>query len=384
MSLAQLEVIHSCAHWIGTHASALLLVIFLTALGVIAALWHLFETRLQEVWAHPDGWRQRFLERPFAQRIRQRYPRMWRFFVARFAHDRYLGLHLTIGLLVTLAAMVGFSAMAAALPGWERLTEFDKHVAMSLKENGTIDHVGIFQTITWFGDYRTLGCLGLVVSLTLLNSRLWSLLVGWVVALTGSGLLSAMPEALFHRVRPEFANSWLTEPGWSVPSGHAMGWLVAYGMLAYVLIAAWQVRFPRTIVAVSAAFVLAIGFSQLYLGVHFFSDMAAGYATATMWLGICVSGCEVVRRRERMRRFLSQLLTNERSKVAIEIALLSRRLQERSFSPSFATEVDFAATLAMASHYRNLRERNRPRGRVPLRSVFSLTMKNERNPSPAR
>ena len=76
-----------------------------------------------------------------------------------------------------------------------------------------------------------------------------------------------MLKALFQRVRPEFASSWLAEPGWSVPSGHAMGSLVAYGMLAYVLIAAWRVRFPRTIVAVSAAFVLAIGFSQLYLGV---------------------------------------------------------------------------------------------------------------------
>ena len=366
---------------IGNHASALLLVIFLTPLGLIAALWRRFETALQELWAHPDGWRQHSFERLFAERIRQRYPRMWRFFVARFAHD-YLGLHLTIGLLVTLAAMVGVSAVAAALPGWERLMEFDQQFAMSLKQNVTIDHVGIFQAITWFSDYRTLVCLGLVVSLTLLNSRLWSLLVGWVVALTGSGLLSAMLKALFQRVRPEFASSWLAEPGWSVPSGHAMGSLVAYGMLAYVLIAAWRVRFPRTIVAVSAAFVLAIGFSQLYLGVHFFSDMAAGYATAMMWLGICVSGCEVVRRRERMRRSLSQLLTNERSKVAIEIALLSRRLQERSFSPSFATEVDFALTLAMSSHYNNLRERTRPRGIVPLRSVFSLTMKNERNPSP--
>ena len=79
MSLAQPEVIHSCAHWIGTHAPALLLVIFLTALAVVAALWHLFETRLQELWAHPDGWRQGFFERRFAQRIRQRYPCMWRF-----------------------------------------------------------------------------------------------------------------------------------------------------------------------------------------------------------------------------------------------------------------------------------------------------------------
>jgi len=325
MSLAQPDVIDSCAYWIAAHALALLLVIFLTALGVIAALWHLFETRRPELSAHPGGWSRRVLERPFAQSLRQRYPRVWRFFGARFASESYLGLNLTIGLLVTLAAMLGFGALADAVTDREELTEFDQQLAMSLHQNGTIDQVRIFEAITRFGDYRTLVCLGLAVSLTLLISRRWLLLVGWVVALTGSGFLNAMLKALFHRARPVFANPWLTESGWSFPSGHAMGSLVTYGMLAYILIVAWRVRFPRTIVAVSVALVLAIGFSRIYLGVHFFSDVAAGYAAAMMWLAICVSGCEVARRRKRMRRFLSQLLTNERSKVAIEVALLSRR-----------------------------------------------------------
>jgi undecaprenyl-diphosphatase len=50
----------------------------------------------------------------------------------------------------------------------------------------------------------------------------------------------------------------------------------------------------------SVALVLAIGFSPIYLGVHFFSDVAAGYAAGMMWLAICVSGCEVARRREQI------------------------------------------------------------------------------------
>ena len=77
MSLYLPEVIDSCAHWIGAHALALLLVIFQAALGIIAALWHVFETRRLELWGHPDTWRRRVLERPFAQRLRQRYPRVW-------------------------------------------------------------------------------------------------------------------------------------------------------------------------------------------------------------------------------------------------------------------------------------------------------------------
>ena len=246
LSLAQQKVIDFCAHWIGAHALALLLVIFLTVLGVIAVVWNLLERRGLELWAHPDGWHRRVLERPFAQMLRQRYPRVWRFSRARLAPDSYLGLHLTIGLLVTLAAMVGFGALADAVTDQEELTEFDQQLAISLHQNGTIDQVGMFEAITRFGDYRTLAWLGLAVSLILLISRCWLMLVGWVVALAGSGFLNAMLKALFHRVRPVFANPWLTEPGWSFPSGHAMGSLVAYGMLAYILIVAWRIPFPRT------------------------------------------------------------------------------------------------------------------------------------------
>jgi membrane-associated phospholipid phosphatase len=295
MSLTRLQVIDSCASWIGAHALAILLVIFVTALGVIATLWRLFELKL---WAHLDGWRQRVLGLAFAERLHKRYPRVWRFFGARFAPDSYLGLHLTIGLLVTLAAMLGFGALADQVVDREELTEFDQQLAISLHHNGAVDQIGIFKAITHFGDYRTLVCVGLAASLILLFNRRWLLLIGWVVALTGSGFLNVMLKALFHRGRPVFADPWLTEPGWSFPSGHAMGSLVAYGMLAYILIVAFRVPFPRTIVTLSVGLVLVIGFSRIYLGVHFLSDVVAGYAAAMMWLAICISGCETARRSE--------------------------------------------------------------------------------------
>ena len=298
-SFGQREVIDSCANWIGAHALALLLLLFLITLGVISALWRTFEL---ELWSHEAIWRQRAFELPFVQLIRQRYPRVWRFFGARLAPDSYLGLHLTLGLLITLAAMVGFGALADAVADRENLTRFDQQLAISLHQNGTIAQVGIFEAITHFGDYRTLVCLGVAVSLILLIRRRWLPLFGWVVALAGSGFLNVLLKAFFQRVRPVFDNPWLTEPGWSFPSGHAMGSLVAYGMLAYFLIVDWRIPFPRTIIAVAIALVLAIGFSRIYLGVHFFSDVAAGFAAALMWLAICVSGCEVARRRQQMRR----------------------------------------------------------------------------------
>jgi undecaprenyl-diphosphatase len=122
----------------------------------------------------------------------------------------------------------------------EKLTEFDQQLATSLHQNVALDQVAIFKAITWFGNYQTLVCLGLAVLVVLLIGRRWLIVVGWVVALGGGGLLNVVLKAQFHHVRPMFTNPWLTETGWSFPSGHAMGSLVAYGMLAYLLIVAWR------------------------------------------------------------------------------------------------------------------------------------------------
>ena len=70
-------------------------------------------------------------------------------------------------------------------------------------------------------------------------------------------------------------------------------------MLAYLLLRVVNKRSQRVlIVAAACALVIAIGFSRLYLGVHYFSDVIAGYAAGLLWLSACISGLEVVRRRE--------------------------------------------------------------------------------------
>ena len=140
--------------------------------------------------------------------------------------------------------------------------------------------------------------MGLAVLVVLLIGRRWLIVVGWVVALGGGGLLNVVLKAQFHRVRPMFTNPWLTETGWSFPNGFAGG-LRDAGLPPHRRLA---LRFRWIVAALSAGLVLVIGFSRIYLGVHFFSDVVAGYAAATMWLSICISGCEVARPRPRIRQ----------------------------------------------------------------------------------
>jgi undecaprenyl-diphosphatase len=70
-------------------------------------------------------------------------------------------------------------------------------------------------------------------------------------------------------------------------------------MLAYVVGSNWveSTRARARLVIATAVLVIVIGLSRLYLGVHYFSDVVAGYAVGVLWLSVCISGLQVVQRR---------------------------------------------------------------------------------------
>jgi undecaprenyl-diphosphatase len=74
-----------------------------------------------------------------------------------------------------------------------------------------------------------------------------------------------------------------------------MGSLFGYGMLAYLVARFWATTGAQrlTIIVVTTVLVVSIGLSRLYLGVHYFSDVVAGYAAGLVWLASCISGVEV-------------------------------------------------------------------------------------------
>ena len=129
----------------------------------------------------------------------------------------------------------------------------------------------------------------------------WIVLAGWATAFAGASLIDHWLKLTIHRPRPVYAAALLHSSSWSFPSGHAMGSLVGYGMLAYVLmlLARGKRGTQRWIAAAAAALIVAIGVSRLYLGVHYFSDVIGGYAAGLLWLSTCVCAVELGRRWER-------------------------------------------------------------------------------------
>jgi membrane-associated phospholipid phosphatase len=100
------------------------------------------------------------------------------------------------------------------------------------------------------------------------------------IALAGSGLLNVAAKQFFARDRPSLWESIAPEHNYSFPSGHAMGSMT----LAIVLVLlAWPTRWRWPACVAMALFVPMVGLSRVYLGVHYPSDILAGWTAASVW-----------------------------------------------------------------------------------------------------
>ncbi|AXK72281.1 PAP2 family protein [Lysobacter sp. TY2-98] len=104
------------------------------------------------------------------------------------------------------------------------------------------------------------------------------------IALGGSALLNLIAKHVFARARPALWVSIAPESTYSFPSGHAMG---SATLACVVACLAWNTRWRWPVIVVGVLFTLGVGMSRVYLGVHYPSDILAGWAAAIAWtLGV--------------------------------------------------------------------------------------------------
>jgi membrane-associated phospholipid phosphatase len=117
-----------------------------------------------------------------------------------------------------------------------------------------------------------------------------------VVTVGGSALLNVLVKLVVHRARPVVADPVAHAAGMSFPSGHAQSAIVACSVLLLVFLPA--LRGPARVLAVAAAvaMVLAIGFARVTLGVHFVSDVLAGYVLGAAWVAGMIAAFNALRR----------------------------------------------------------------------------------------
>ncbi len=207
-------------------------------------------------------------------------------------------MHLTLGLLASLAGLWLFVGITEDVVHHDPLTRFDVAVLEWFHAHRTPLGLTLCNGLSWLGSPLLISVLGLGIAVMLVVRRSWLPLATWVAALAGTGVLGTVLKMAVRRPPPEPGTSFLYGESSSFPSGHAMGSLVGYGMLAYLLLTIWVKRrvIWVAVATVVSVLVIAIGLSRLYLGVHYFSDIVGGYAAGLLWLSACITGLEIARR----------------------------------------------------------------------------------------
>jgi len=197
-----------------------------------------------------------------------------------------------------------FTAIAEDVINKEAIVQVDLIVADMLHNAATPLTTTFFSAITLLG-YEGLRLVSAIVVVYFLLRRRWSLLIGWIVTVGLGELLNLLLKSAFVRPRPVFIQPILIEHGYSFPSGHAMGSLIAYGLLSYLICSAIR-RWPMRLLVVLAAIslILLVGFSRMVLGVHYLSDVIGGFATGGLWLVVSITCWNIIRSYRAHRRAL--------------------------------------------------------------------------------
>lgn len=198
-----------------------------------------------------------------------------------------------IGIAIAAFALWGFAAIADEV--LEKETDaLDATVLLTLHKLRTPLLDQIMLGFTFLGDPKVLfvATLGLCLGLTL--RRQWAEGVILAIASVGAIGLNFLLKGLFARARPELWQQIVDVRYYSFPSGHAMISVVIYGLIGYFLAAHFK-RQSGWIISLTALLVAIIGLSRLYLGVHWPTDVIAGYAAGLIWLVACILTLEVWR-----------------------------------------------------------------------------------------
>lgn len=290
--------------YVGQASVALVLLALLAVL--LAVLWRRFDLSGAALWRGAQRAWDSCCRLGVVRRLHARHPHAWAFVAARFTPGEFLGLHLSLGILVSLGALWIFAGVTEDVVHQDPLTRLDLTLAHWFRAHATPLGDRIAVAVSFLGSPVTMAVLAVVVAVALARRRRWIVLDGWIAAFVGGALLDWALKSVIHRPRPAGASAFLHGMwSFSFPSGHAMGSLIGYGMLAYLLVGsvARSRRARVAVVVATVVLVLAIGWSRLYLGVHYFSDVVAGYAAGMVWLAVCLSGVEVAQgQRELARR----------------------------------------------------------------------------------
>jgi undecaprenyl-diphosphatase len=190
-------------------------------------------------------------------------------------HGQFL-LVLFLGVYVPLSI---FGLLAVKIWQHEGGLNWDVTIMLAIHQTAQSDLDRVASLLTNFGTKWGVFPGSVLVALILLSVRRWRSLLYFLVTVLGGGTINRLEKAWLHRVRPTLWD-YAPVPDFSFPSGHAMSSMV---FVAALVILMWGSRWRWLIMAMGGVFVVTIGWTRVYLGVHYPSDIIAGWMMAIAW-----------------------------------------------------------------------------------------------------
>jgi undecaprenyl-diphosphatase len=235
--------------------------------------------------------RQATADNPDVQKLVSRHPLFFQFIKRRLDRSNFSGLPLTLLVFAFVYVLSLFGGIVEGIITSDPIVAVDISIANLLAAFRSAELTKVFLGITSLGEWQIILVFGTAAIgvLWLWRKRLY--IMPFLLTVIGSALFTQLGKIAFHRPRPKVAL--YLEHSFSFPSGHATVAVAFYGFLTYMLLQKtkpWKQKV--NILFMGALIILLIGFSRLYLGVHYVSDVWGGYLIGALWLiiGISIAG----------------------------------------------------------------------------------------------
>ncbi len=171
-----------------------------------------------------------------------------------------------------------------------QLTVIDTEITTFIQNFTTPNVTSIAKIITHLGSATTEIILFICISAYCIFHHLYKEISIIFLSLVGTFLLNEGLKYIFKRTRPTIEHL-VDVTGYSFPSGHAMVSITFYGMISYIIYVYLKEQGKPFwyVPVISIPLILLIGISRIYLGVHFPSDVLAGFLFGELWLLVCIN-----------------------------------------------------------------------------------------------
>lgn len=231
-----------------------------------------------------------FSENKNIKKIIKNNPKSVAFLKSRFDRSKFSGMTLTILGLIFLYIFSLFSGILEDLLSSDIIINIDVKLAnlFVMFRTELLDKTFLYITLLGKSNIVFIFTLSAIFLLWFWKKRVF--IFPFLITLFGTALFTHLGKVIFQRARPEFAL--YTENSFSFPSGHAAIAVALYGFLTYILMRnfeSWKKKI--NILFIGLIIIFLIGLSRLYLGVHYLSDVWAGYLVGALWfiVGITIS-----------------------------------------------------------------------------------------------